>query len=547
MGPLTTVVAIVAILAGFLLLVLRGIGQLYQKVGPNQALIVYGFRGSRIIRAGGTIVTPMGERASLFSLELMSFDVAPRQMLYTNQGVAVNVEAVTQLKVHSDDKSILNAAEQFLSKTDEDREGLIRLVMEGHLRGIVGQLTVEQLVKEPEMVSEKMRLTSSADLTKMGLDVVSFTIKEVRDSNDYIANMGRPEIERIKKEANVAAAHAARDTQIEQAGSMRAAAVAKSQADQARVEAETLSQTKQAEFQRDLSLKKASYDAQVHKEQATADKAYDIQASVMQQQVVAETTRVQEIEKNAQVKVQEAEIRRRELELQATVSKPAEAERARIETRAAAERQRLSLEAEGQALAMRAQGAAEAEVIRIKGLAEADSIRARGEAEAEAMRVKAEAYRGYNQAAVLDKLLTGLPEVVRALAEPLSKIDRVTIVSTGSGNGSDGQSSLGASRLTGDMVNIMAQVPTLFETLSGVNLAELFSHIPGLRADLDGTTPANVENAARSGHNEPQPPTSRDGLNAAIVDAAPMHPAASENGGPASPTTGEQPSTLNGR
>ena len=160
---------------------------------------------------------PLVQRAEEFSLELMSFDVAPQQNLYTNQGVAVRVEAVTQLKVRSDRESILTAAEQFLSKTPQDREGMIRLVMEGHLRGIVGQLTVEQIVKEPEMVSEKMRTTSSADLAKMGLEVVSFTIREVRDENEYISNMGRPEIERIKKEANIAAALAARDTQIQQA------------------------------------------------------------------------------------------------------------------------------------------------------------------------------------------------------------------------------------------------------------------------------------------------------------------------------------------
>src|SRR5262249_52753592 len=153
--------------------------------------------------------------------------------------VAVNVEAVTQLKVRSDSESIKTAAEQFLSKTWDQRQGVIRLVMEGHLRGIVGQLTVEQIVKEPEMVGEKKRSTSSADLAKMGLEVVSFTIKEVRDENNYIDNMGRPEIERVKKEANIAMAFAARDTQIQQAAAMRAAAVAKAEADQARVEAES--------------------------------------------------------------------------------------------------------------------------------------------------------------------------------------------------------------------------------------------------------------------------------------------------------------------
>src|ERR1700746_307495 len=140
----------------------------------------------------------------------MSFDVAPQQDLYTMQGVAVTVEAVAQLKVKSDPESIRTAAEQFLTKRPEQREGLIRLVMEGHLRGIIGQLSVEQIVKEPEMVGDRMRATCADDMSKMGLEVVSFTLKEVRDKNEYITNMGRPDVARIKRDAEVATAEAER-------------------------------------------------------------------------------------------------------------------------------------------------------------------------------------------------------------------------------------------------------------------------------------------------------------------------------------------------
>src|SRR5438876_11390786 len=212
----------------------------------------------------------------------------------------------------------------------------------------------------------------------------------------------------------------------------------------------------------------------------------------MQQQVVTESVKVTEVEKNAQIKVQQAEIQRRELELQATIQKAVEAERRRIETVAEAERQRLILEAQGQADAAqargvgdaeanRAKGLAEAEVIRARGLAEAEVIRAKGEAEADAMKVKAAAFHEYNQAAVLDKLLTGMPEIVRAIAEPLSKIDKVTIVSTGGDNGHG----MGASRITGDVMNMVAQVPALFELLSGTRIGDLMSRIPAL-ADQDG-------------------------------------------------------------
>src|SRR5579862_7486041 len=198
------VVIIAAIMALGLLLLLAMFARLFRKAGPHQALIVYGFRGTRIIKGRGTLIFPMIESWRDLSLELMSFDVAPQQDLYTMQGVAVTVEAVAQIKVKSDPESIQTAAEQFLTKTDQNREALIRLVMEGHLRGIIGQLTVEQIVKEPEMVGDRMRTTCAADMNKMGLEVISFTIKEVRDKNDYITNMGRPDIARIKRDAEVA-------------------------------------------------------------------------------------------------------------------------------------------------------------------------------------------------------------------------------------------------------------------------------------------------------------------------------------------------------
>src|SRR3989440_1710925 len=488
MDPLILLVVGVVALVVAVFVILQVVGRLLRKVGPNQALIVYGAGGTKVITGGSHFVIPLIQRAQEFPLELMSFDVAPSQDLYTTQGVAVNVEAVTQIKVRSDEESIKTAAEQFLSKRQEERENLIRLVMEGHLRGIVGQLTVEDLVKDPENVGTKMLKTVTPDMDKMGLEVISFTIKDVRDKNDYISNMGRPQIVQIRKQADIAAALAQRDTQIQQANAAREAAVAKSAADQERVKAEAQSLGFQAESQRDLALKKAAFDAEVKKQQATADKSYDIQANVTQQQVVTEAVKVTEVEKNAQIKVQEAEILRRELELQATIQKAAEAERRRIETTAEAERQRLILEAQGQADAAkargigeadanRARGLADAEVIRAKGLAEAEVIRAKGEAEADAMKDKSAAFHEYNQAAVLDKLLTGMPEIVRAIAEPLSKVDKVTIVSTGAGTDGHG---LGASRLTGDIVNMVAQVPALFELLSGTRIGDLMSHVPAL-------------------------------------------------------------------
>ena len=446
--PLSLWVVVGLMILGLMILMML-IATLFRKVGPHEALLVYGFRGTRVIKGSGTVIFPMMETWRGLSLELMSFDVAPQQDLYTRQGVAVTVEAVAQIKVKSDVESVKTDAEQFLTKPPEQREGLIRLVMEGHLRGIIGQLTVEEIVKQPEMVADRMRSTCADDMNKMGLEVISFTIKEVRDKNEYISNMGKPDVARIKRDADVATAEADRDTAIRRAQAQRDAATAKAQADQERVLAETLSLAKQAEAQRDLEIKKAQYLEATKTQQAQADKAYEIETNVMQQQVAAEAVKIQQAEREQQIKVQEAEILRREKELIATVLKPAEIERQRIETLANAEKQRLMSEAEGKAA----------------------SIRAQGEAEARAMNVKAEAYQEYNQAAVIDKLLTGLPEVVRAMAAPLANVDKITIVSTGNGD------TAGLNKLTGDMAKMAAQVPALFEALSGMQMAELLGKV----------------------------------------------------------------------
>jgi len=470
-GISSGVFVVAALMALVILFLLSMMARLYRKAGPHEALVVYGFRGTRVVKGHGTVIFPMVESSRQLSLQLMSFDVAPQQDLYTRQGVAVTVEAVAQIKVKSDPESIITASEQFLTKTDSEREGLIRLVMEGHLRGIIGQLTVEEIVKQPEMVGDRMRGTCAADMDKMGLEVISFTIKEVRDKNDYIANMGRPDVARIKRDADkataeamrdadIAIAEAERDTAIKKAEAKRESAIATTNADQARVLAETLSQAKQAEAQRDLEVKKATYNESVKRQQAQADKSYEIQTSIMQQQLIAESVKVQQIEKEAQIKVQDAEIQRRERELVATVLKPAEVERQRIETMAEAEKQRRIFEAEGKASGIRAEGEAEAEITFKKG-----------DAEARAMNVKAEAYQEWNQAAVVDKIITNMPEIMRALAAPLANVDKITIVSTGNTNAS------GMHQITGDMAAMAAQVPALFETLSGMKMSDLFSKV----------------------------------------------------------------------
>jgi flotillin len=475
------VVAAIAVVV----LLMWTVGALFRRVGPNRALIVYGWGGTHIVTGGGRVVWPLFQSFQELSLELMSFDVAPEQELYTSQGVAVAVEAVSQIKVKSDPESIRTAAEQFLTKPPDEREALLRLVMEGHLRGIVGLLKVEEIVKEPEIVAGRVRDSVSDDVNKMGLEVVSFTIKKVIDENEYIKNMGRPDIARVKREADIATAQAERDTAIQRAMAMREAAVAQAGADQERVIAQTASEAKQAEANRDLEVKRAQYEASVREQRALAEKAYDISSNQAQQRVVAELVRIDQVQRQEQIKVSELEVQRKALELQATITKPAEAEGKRIEVMAEAQRQKFAIEAAGQAEATRLQGTAEAEIVRAKGQAEAD-----------AMHQKAAAYQEYSQAAVLDKFIGGMPEVVRALSQSLAGVDKITVVSTGDGH------SPGVSQITGEVAKMVAQVPELFETLTGQKISDLMMRLRALDAPtVPGQPVAN---------GTPKPPVVKD-------------------------------------
>lgn len=504
-----TIVVIVAILVVVLLLIAALIARLYRKVGPNEALIVYGFGGTKVVKGSGKVIWPMIQQSRGLSLELMSFDVAPTQDLYTSQGVAVKVEAVAQIKVKSDPVSILTASEQFLSMQYAEMQGLIRLVMEGHLRGIVGQLTVESIVKEPEMVADRMRANVAEDMAKMGLEVVSFTIREVTDSNEYILNMGKPDVAIVRRTADIAMAEAERDTAIRRAQAMREARIAEAAAEQEKVTAESMSQTKQAEAVRDLDLKRAEYDRSVQEQRAIAEKAYEIQANVQQQKIVAEQVRVEQVRKEGEIAVQEAEISRREKELTASVQKAAEAEKRRIETLADAERQRQVLHAQAVAEQTRLEGEAQASIVRLQGQAEADVILAKGQSEAEAMQIKAAAFQEYNQAAILDKLLTEMPDMVRAIAEPLNRVDSITVVSTG-GDGQGGGTT-GVNRLAGDMTSLVAQVPALLEALTGIRMDELLKHVPE----------AGERYSSAAGRTASRQPSGRE-TRAPYVDAEPV-------------------------
>lgn len=444
----------------------------YTKAGPNEVLIISGRRriildpdgqkrrvGFRILKGGGTFVFPVIERVDRLSLEVITLDVNTPEV-YTAPGVPVEVDGVAQIKVKGDDISIATAAEQFLSKSRDDLLNIALQTVEGHLRAILGTMTVEDIYRNRDEFAQKVQEVAASDMANMGLQIVSFTLRDIRDSHGYLEALGKPRMAQIKRDAIVAQAEADRDAKIKAA-----------EANQAGETAKFIADTKIAESQRDYEMKKAEYDASVNEKKAQADLAYDLQKHKSNQAVKKEEIQVSIIEKERMVEMQEKEVLRRERELEATIRKPADAEKYKVEALAEAERIRLEKEAAGQAEAKRLHGQAEAEAAKARGIAEADVIKARGLAEAEAMNKKAESWKNYNDAAVTQMFIEALPKIAQSISEPLSKTEKIVVVNSGG-------DSAGVSKVTQDISNIIAQLPPIVESLSGVKLDELLKKIP---------------------------------------------------------------------
>lgn len=468
MDMLVVITIIIVAVLGFLAIV-GVLAHMFQKAGPDEALIIYGMGGSNVITGGGRVVWPLVQTCKRISLALMSFDIIPTSSLYTNQGVAVAVEAVAQIKIIDNIDSIKTASIQFLSKTFEEQEAMIKQVMIGHLRSIVGQLTVEHIVKEPDMVQAKMLETCQNELAKMGLEVRSFTINSVTDNNNYIENMGKPEVARVLKEARIAEATALKDTETYKATAERDAAIARTNALQETVVAQTASESLQAENVKELNLKKAKYDAEVETARADKENAFNLRNAELQQNLTEQEWKVREIERKGQVSVANAEIERKQRELEANVIKPAEAQAAAVKIENQAK-------AEANATLIKFENNAKAEATKAVGQSEADIIRAKGLAEAETIQAKAEAFSNYSQAAILDKLLAGLPELAKAIATPLQNVDKITVISNGGDNS-------GMQKITRDITGMMAQMPEVVEQLTGVNISGILSKLGGLKLD----------------------------------------------------------------
>jgi flotillin len=455
------------LIAGYLIVRFR-----YKKAGPDEALIIYGRRkffgrkvrdekgaveGFRIVRGGGTFVWPAWEQYEYLSLKMMTLDIDLRHV-YTQRGIPINVKAVAQVKVGSDVPHVSHAAEGFLGLPPNQIRDTIKETVAGHLRGIVGTLTLEELYRDQRRFQESVRSEAHKDLDGMGFEFKSFTFQEIQDDEGYLNALGQPKIQEALKEARIAKAQADRDAKIEEEA-------ARQEKERKRFGVDT----EIADAEKELSLKKATIKEEVDVANAKATKAGEMELKVQDISIAGKEVDRQKLELNSTIR-EKAAAQKYEAE------RLADANQYRVERQAAAERKRR----EEAALALKAEGQAKAEAESVQqrqiGLAEADAIRAKGEAEAEARRLLAEALKLYNEAGLSIEALKVLPEIAAAVSEPLSRAGSTTIISNG-GKPGDGT---GAAKLTEDVVQVLSQLTPIMDQLAGVDLKSFLQDISKL-------------------------------------------------------------------
>lgn len=453
----------------------------YRTAGPDEALIVTGsYLGNKnvhtddagnrikIIRGGGAFVFPVFQQAEPLSLLSSKLEVTTPEV-YTEQGVPVMADGTAIIKIGGSISEIATAAEQFLGKAKGEREAEAREVLEGHLRSILGSMTVEEIYKNRDKFSQEVQRVASHDLAKMGLVIVSFTIKDVRDKNGYLESLGKPRIAQVKRDADIATAEAEKETRIKRAQASKEAQKAELERATEIAEAEKENQLKVAEFRREQDIAKAR-----------ADQAYELETARAKQEVTEQEMQIQIIERQKQIELEEREILRREKQYDSEVKKKADAERYAIEQKAEADKMkqlaqadadkyRIETQAQADAEKIRLDGLARAEAERAQGVTEAEIIRLRGLAEAEAKQKIAEAFEQYGQAAILDMIVRMMPEYAKQVAAPLANIDKITVVDTGSGAGG------GANKVTSYATDLMAGLQETLKESSGIDVKELMA------------------------------------------------------------------------
>ena len=449
------------ILIGVIIIVLALLALLlskqYRKVGPNEVLVISGGKkrtviapdgtktkvGYRYRLGGGTFVLPFMETVDTLPMEAITMNIKTPEVL-TYGGVPIMAEAAAQIKIDSSDHSIRLAAEQFLGLGKEGIRSVAETVLEGKMREVMGTMTVEQIYKARHEFSTNVTQSAQSDFSRMGLNMMSFALKDISDTQGYLDALGKPQIAAAKRDAAIAEAETEMEATIKSSEARKEGEIALLAAEAMIAKAQWENEAKKAESQVDVNQKKAK-----------ADFAYEIERSRLYQDIKKEEAKVKFIEKQEAIKIEELEIARKEKELNSNVIKPADARKYQMKAEAEAEEFRIQSEARGKADAMKLEGIAQAEKIKHLGLAEAES-----------MMKKAQAWDKYNQAAILEMYLKMLPDLAKAVSEPLSKVDKIVVIG--------GDKSLGTTKITSQVGEILAQMPDVVKSLTGVDLKKYF-------------------------------------------------------------------------
>merc|ERR1719373_1506104 len=362
----------------------------------------------------------------------------------TKQGVPLTVTGVAQVKIMKDKQFLGIAAEQFLGKKEHEIKSTVLQTLEGHLRAILGTLTVEEVYKDRDQFASLVREVAAPDVGRMGIEVLSFTIKDVYDNVTYLASLGKAQTAAVKRDAEIGVAQANRDAGIREAECEKAAMDVKYNTD-----------TKIEDNSRAFKLQKAHFDKEVNTAKAEAQLAYELQAAKIQQKIRNEEIQIQVVERRKQIEIEEQEIQRKEKELMSTVKLPAEAEAFKVQTVAEGNRTKVVETAK-----------AEGEKIKLIGGAEARAVEAVGKAEAESMRMKASAYKQYGDAAVMSLVLESLPSIAAEVSAPLAKTDEIVLIG-------------GADKTTSEINKLVGTLPPAVQALTGVDITGAFGKIPG--------------------------------------------------------------------
>ena len=460
---------IIGIVVAALVVVFFFIG--YVKAPPDMAYIISGLRKkAKVVIGKASIRIPFFERLDKLNLRLIPIDVKTSNAVPTADYININVDATVNVKISNEPDRIALAAENFLNKNTEYIANVAREVLEGNVREIVGKMRLEEMVSDRQKFANLVKENAEPDLAAMGLDIISFNVQNFVDGNEVIENLGIDNIVKIKKAAAIARAESERDIKVAQA-----------EADKQSNDAAVAAQTEIAKKQNELAIKKSELQMDADTKKAMADAAYQIQQEEQRKTIEVTTANADIARQEREIELKQKEVAVKEQALEAEIKKKAEADKYAAQQKADAdlyERQKEAeakkFEAERQAEARKAQAEAdryakeqEAAGIRAVGEAEATAISAKGLAEAEAMEKKAEAYAKYNKAAVAEMLIKVLPDIAAKIAEPLSAIDKVTII------GGDGGSGNGVEQVAGNVPIVMAKVFESMKEATGIDLAQI--------------------------------------------------------------------------